>query len=114
MFNFYWIFIAVGKIPYYFNKAYPEELDDQGDYKIKPATFKDCCTIVACYPIFTLFQIILMINFPGADSDLRIIDNITYALLALVFFLTIQELYKLIMARREQGDPSRSISDQAS
>ena len=123
LFNFYWIFIAVGKIPYYFNKAY------QGEQEINPSPFKKFCICLVSFFLINLlsevtipvllgfidplqFGLIFGLPIFGLLITLIIFFGLLIALC--IFFVKHQLLYKRIMARREQGDPSRSISDQAS
>ncbi len=133
LFNFYWIFIAVGKIPYYFNKAY------QGEQKISSVPFKlfsHAHVIANLYiPIIETITIILVTIY-----DTRLVENLISSnptsiirrslydinadelscyfspiyigaiIVSIIFWVQSQRLYKRIMAIREQGDPSRDLT----
>ncbi len=119
LFNFYWIFIAVGKIPYYFNKAY------QGEQEINPSPFKKFCICLVSFFLINLLSEVIIPVLLGFIDPLQfglifglpifglLITLIIFfgLLIALcIFFVKHQLLYKRIMAIREQGDPSRDLT----
>ncbi len=105
-FNIYWIFIAVGKIPYYYNKAY------QGEQEINAFPFKQFCNCTVIYYILYILDILFILyNITPLPLELIFISiYIVLAIASLIFYIQYQLLYKRIMAIREQGDPSRDLT----
>ena len=128
LFNYYWIFIAVGKIPYYFNKAY------QGEQKISSVPFKLFCYFYVISDLYipiietttmafgtravetlisnpTSMQSRSLYDINAAELSYNFFPIYIVALIVTLFFwVQSQLLYKRIMAIREQGDPSRDLT----
>ena len=105
-FNIYWIFICIGKIPYYFNKAY------QGEQEINAFPFKQFCNSTAAYYILYILYILhILYNITPLPLELIFISiYIVLSIAIFIFWVQSQLLYKRIMAIREQGDPSRDLT----